>query len=92
MTMATNEFPSPANARPVQMPEPKAVLAANSAPTTLADAFQRFAGQESFVLDPDLRPAIEDMASAAEGSRWKEQWPQWLNQLVNDALRNYLGR
>jgi hypothetical protein len=48
------------------------------------------AGQETFILDPDLRPALEDMCAAAEGRQWKERWSGWLGQLVSEALRNYL--
>ena len=93
MTMATNEFPSPANARPVQMPaELKPATAPTPAPTTLAAAFRTLAGQESFTLDPDLRLALEDMAQAANGARWKECWAAWLTEMVNEGLRQMLGR
>ena len=89
MTLATNKFPMPANLRPVQPPEPKPVP---SAPVNLAQAFRSFAGQESFRLDPDLKLALEDQCSAALGSQWREGWSTWLNEMVNESIRAYLGR
>lgn len=84
-----NEFPQPANARP---PSPPASQLQPADQPNLAAAIRRFAGQETFSLDPDLRLVLEDQCSAAEGSRWKERWAGWLNQTVNDSLKNYYGR
>ena len=61
-------------------------------PGGVAGALRQFAGQEVFTLDPDLRLALEDMCQAANGARWKEAWPQWLAQMANDALKNFLGQ
>jgi len=95
MPQATNEFPMPANLRPPVAPTtPPAGQPTSSTPssTNLASALRSFAGQETFRLDPDLRLALEDQCMAAEGSRWRERWPEWLNQMVNDGLRDLLGR
>ena len=99
MTMATNEFPMPLNLRPAQPPAPPAAAPASPSltgtspsPATLAGAFRSFAGQESFVLDPDLKLALEDMAQAANGAHWKQAWPAWLAEMTNEGLRQMLGR
>jgi hypothetical protein len=89
MDVVQNEFPMPANA---VRPAPPAAPAPSVSATNLAYAFRTFAGQESFVLDPDLKLALEDQCAAAEGSHWREQWPKWLNEMVNEGLRQMLGR
>jgi len=95
-TMATNEFPMPANLRPAQAPSqptpPAPTASPTVSPTSVANAFRAFAGQEIFVLDPDLKMALEDMCQAANGARWREAWPGWLSQMTNEGLRNLLGR
>jgi hypothetical protein len=93
MTLATNEFPMPANLRPAQPPEPPASQpTVPNHPVNLASALRSFAGQEAFMLDSDLKLSLEEMCSAAEGRNWREQWPKWLEQMVNESLRAYLGR
>lgn len=96
MPLVQNEFPQPANARPPSPPADRPVqpasLASAGPPADLASAFRSFAGQERFVLDPDVRLALEDLCQAAEGRNWKAAWPGWLNQMVNESIRGYLGR
>jgi len=43
-------------------------------------------GRVSFVLDLDIRMAVEDQAQA-QGIGVEE----WLQQVANDALRSYIG-
>jgi hypothetical protein len=90
---AQNEFPEPANARPPLPPAPpvasRVVPAANQ-PPNLASALRGFAGQEVFTLDPDLRPALEDMCQAALGRNWREGWSAWLSKMVSEALQFHL--
>ncbi len=62
-------------------------------PTTFADIASRvLPGGDVFILDPDLRLALEDMCAAAEGPQWRQHWTTWISQVVNDGLRAYLGR
>lgn len=95
MPLTQNEFPQPANARPpvapTAGPEPPAATTF-PAHGLAGDNLRRLAGQEVFRLDPDLRLALEDMCQAAEGSRWRERWVEWLSRMVNDSLKNYLGQ
>lgn len=85
------EFPMPANAR-----RPETATAMTHATSTAAQPPRTLAnilapvGQETFVLDPDLRLALEDMCSAALGRNWREGWSQWLGKLVSEALQSYL--
>ena len=83
-----NEFPQPANARPPVAPATSALPTAPH-PDTLARLFAP-AGQETFTLDPDLRPVLEDMCQAALGRNWREGWQGWLSKMVSEALQNYL--
>lgn len=93
MPSATNEFPMPANARPPEPPQATdtAARVANHH-RAIATSLAPFTGQETFILDPDLRLALEDMCQAAEGRGWRERWPEWLSRMVNDSLKNYLGQ
>ena len=90
MPPVQNEFPQPANLRPPAPPADK--LPATAPSINPLAALRMLAGQESFTLNPDLRMALEDMASAAEGRNWKATWPAWLQQMINESLRSYLGR
>ena len=47
----------------------------------------RLLGMEMLQLDSDLKPALEDM-HAGSG----QMWQPWLQAMVNEALRAYLGR
>lgn len=87
-------FPTPANLRPSNEPPPGAgpaagtvdLVAAASAPRRVVP---RFPGMDIFRIDPDLRPALEDMfAGQGRGADWQK----WLEQFTNEALRAYLGR
>ena len=84
------EFPMPANLRPSAPPPATPDAIYEGAPMKIP--FMYALGQESFRLDSDLRLALEDMCQAAEGSRWRERWPEWLSVMVNDGLRGMLGR
>jgi hypothetical protein len=93
-TLATNEFPMPANLRPSSGPMPASQPASQPAgspaprPADLATAFRSFAGHETFTLDQDLKPALQDM----HASMREKTWQQFLQEVVNDAIRNWLGR
>ena len=106
MPTAQNEFPMPANARPPappadKMPTQPTSQASPVGPSSpvgshqtidMAGALRSFTGQETFVLDADVRLALEDLCQAAEGRNWKQAWPRWLNEMVNESVRGYLGR
>ncbi len=74
-----NPLPQPANAA-------RGVAAAQ--PGVLAQLFN----QDVVTIDPDLKPALEDMCSAGLGAQWRSEWPRWLSRMVNDSLRAYLGQ
>lgn len=88
MPPTQNEFPQPANARPPAGPTSGTL----SQPANLGDVLRAFNNQQAFRLDPDLKLALEDMAGAAMGAKWREGWFEWLSQMVNDSLRNYMGQ
>lgn len=84
MTDANFRWPSPANLRPQTPPR------VDAAPTPVADlqsALPRLLGCETFRLDGDLKLALQDMQSTSG-----IEWQQWLGQIVNEALRHYLGQ
>ena len=74
--LAQSEFPAPANA--TRQPLPARLT--QTIPVYLSR-------NQSFVLDPDLALAIEDMAAASG-----EPWTVFIQKAVNQALRDWLGR
>lgn len=101
MPPVQNEFPQPANARPPSPPADRPASHPASQPVSpvgshstidMAGALRQFSGQETFVLDPDCRLALEDLCQAAEGRNWEKRWAGWLNEMVNESIRGYLGR
>jgi hypothetical protein len=98
MSSTQNDFPQPANARPPAPPADQPARPPVTSPVgshqtiDMAGALRSFTGQESFVLDPDVRLALEDLCQAAEGRNWKAAWPKWLNEMINESIRGYLGR
>lgn len=97
MPSSSFRWPTPANLRPQSAPAAAAVPDVTSAPASAANApakstasaatLPQLLGCETFRLDSDLKLALQDMqATSGVG------WPQWLGQMVNDALRHYLGQ
>ena len=79
-------WPSPANLRPQEPPR----VESSATPTPAANiqsTLPRLLGCETFRLDGDLKLALEDMQSTSG-----MEWQRWLEQIVNEALRHYLGQ
>ena len=78
-------WPTPANLRP-QEPPVMRITSPTASTTNLQAALPRILGCETIRLDADLKPALQDMQSTSG-----VEWSQWLSQMVNDALRHFLG-
>lgn len=89
VTKHQDNLPWPANA---QRQSPAAISTSAPAPATASaggvqEVLAKALGREMFVLDPDLRLAVDDHQRASGMDR-----VTYIQQLVNEAIRFYLGR